>query len=115
VVIAAAMAVVAAGVAGGATTRVSLHVRPTIVSPGGVVTVYGNADGCPVGDTVTALSRPFAGRPFAGVGTVSARVRSGGAFSGRGRIRRYARAGLYGVTARCGGGNLGVLAHIRVR
>jgi hypothetical protein len=108
-------AAVAVGVAGGATNRVSLHVRPAIVSPGGVVTVYGNADGCPRGDQVVVLSRPFAGTPFAGIGTIRARVRAGGAFSAMGRIRRLARPGRYVVTARCGGGNLGVLVHIRVR
>jgi hypothetical protein len=115
VVIALVTAAVAAGVGSGATTRVSLHVRPTIVSPGAPVTVYGNADGCPRGDAVTVLSRPFAGRPFAGVGTITARVRAGGAFSATGRVRRLARPGRYAVTARCGGGNLGVLAHLRVR
>jgi hypothetical protein len=94
---------------------VSLHVRPAIVSPGAPVTVYGNADGCPRGDQVVVLSRPFAGTPFAGVGTIRARVRAGGAFSATGRIRRLARPGRYAVTARCGGGNLGVLVHIRVR
>ena len=115
IVIAFATAAVATGVAGGATNGVSLHVRPAIVSPGARVTVYGNADGCPRGDQVVVLSRPFAGTPFAGVGTIRARVRAGGAFSATGRIRRLARAGRYAVTARCGGGNLGVLVHIRVR
>jgi hypothetical protein len=110
-----AAALPGAAVADGATSAVSLHVRPTIVSPGGLVRVYGNADGCPAGDTLLALSRAFAGRPFAGVGTVSARVRVGGAFSGTGRVRRHAHAGRYAVTARCGGGNLGLLVHLRVR
>jgi len=108
-------ALLGAAVAGAATSKVSLHVSPAIVSPGGFVHVYGNADGCPRGDAVIVLSRPFAGRPFAGVGTITARVRAGGAFSATGRVRRLARPGRYAVTARCGGGNLGVLVHIRVR
>jgi len=108
-------ALLGAAVAGAATSKVSLHVSPAIVSPDGLVRVYGNADGCPRGDAVIVLSRPFAGRPFAGVGTITARVRAGGAFSATGRVRRLARPGRYAVTARCGGGNLGVLVHIRVR
>jgi hypothetical protein len=111
----AAAALVVVTAAAGATSAVSLRVRPTVVSPGGLVRVSGNADGCPRGDQVVVLSRPFAGTPFAGVGTIRARVRAGGAFSATGRVRRYARPGRYGVTARCGGGNLGVLVHIRVR
>jgi len=114
-VIGLAAILLGAAVAGAATSTVSLRVRPTVVPPGALVRVSGNADGCPRGDTVLALSRAFAGRPFAGVGTITARVRAGGAFSGLGRVRRNARAGRYGVTARCGGGNLGVLAHVRVR
>ena len=75
----------------------------------------GNAAGCPRGDVVTVISRAFRGPDFAGLGTISARVRAGGAFSGSGRVRRLARAGRYAVTARCGGGNLGVLVYLRVR
>ena len=61
------------------------------------------------------LSRAFAGSGFAGVGAIPARVREGGAFAGKGRVRRYVRDGRYVVTARCGGGNLGVMAYLRVR
>lgn len=111
---AVAAAVLATG-AGAASTRIFLRVSPTIVSRGAIVRVYGNADGCPRGDVVTVLSRAFSGPRFAGVPTISARVRAGGAFSARGRIRRLAARGRYGATARCGGGNLGVTAFFRVR
>ena len=109
------LAAVVASVVLAAASAPSLHVSPSVVSPGALVRVSGNADGCPVGDTVLVLSRAFRGPEFAGVHYISARVRAGGAFSATGRIRRHARAGRYGATARCGGGNLGVLAHFRVR
>jgi hypothetical protein len=110
-----AILVATSATAAGATTRPSLHVRPTVVDPGGRVTVTGNADGCPRGDTVTIISRVFPGQGFAGVGAISGRVRAGGAFSATGRARANAKAGRYGITARCGGGNLGVLVYLRVR
>ena len=95
--------------------RATLRVRPAAVSPGAQVRVSGNAAGCPRGDTVMVLSRAFAGATFAGVGMIPARVREGGAFAATGRVRRFARDGRYVVTARCGGGNLGVTAHLRVQ
>src|SRR5437762_2487116 len=98
-----------------AATRPSLHVSPSIVSAGGRVTVTGNADGCPRGDTVTIISHAFPGHAFAGIGAIFARVRARGAFSAYGRVRSNARRGRYGITARCGGGNLGVIAYLRVR
>ena len=99
-----------------AATRPTLHVSPTVVHPGGRVTVWGNADGCPRGDAVTIISRAFPMRhSFAGLGAIYARVRTGGSFSTTGRVRANAHKGRYGITARCGGGNLGVLVYLRVR
>ena len=92
----------------------SLHVTPTRVARGGTVRIYGNADGCQRGDVVTIISRAFPGHAFAGIGAISAKVRVGGAFSARGRVRLHARPGRYGITARCGGGNLGVAAYVRI-
>ena len=92
----------------------ALHVTPAAVAPGGTVRVTGNADGCPRGDVVTVISRAFRGHAFAGVGAVFTRVGAGGAFAARARIRTRIRAGRYIVTARCGGGNLGVAARLRV-
>ena len=94
--------------------RPSLRVAPTVVAAGARVRVYGNADGCPRGDTVYALSRAFSGPAYAGLGAVKAPVRAGGRFSATGRIRRDAKPGRYVVSARCGGGNLGVTARLRV-
>jgi hypothetical protein len=96
-------------------TRPSLHVRPQVVAPGGRVKVTGNADGCPRGDVVTIISRAFPGHGFAGIGAITARVRAGGSFAAIGHVRRNARKGRYGITARCGGGNFGVIVYLRVR
>ena len=106
---------VGATVSGAAGGRATLRVRPTTVSAGAQVRVSGNAAGCPRGDTVMVLSRAFAGATFAGVGMIPTRVREGGRFAATGRVRRFARDGRYVVTARCGGGNLGVTAYLRVR
>jgi hypothetical protein len=95
-------------------SRPSLHVQPSVVAPGGRVHVFGNAGGCRRGNTVFALSPAFAGRSFAGLGAITTRVRPLGAFSATGHLRRNAVRGRYTVTARCGGGNLGVTTHLRV-
>jgi hypothetical protein len=102
-------------VAGAAAAPVALTVLPTTVRAGHVVRVRGNAGDCPVGDAVTILSRAFKHtHEFAGVPAVFALVRAGGRFGVRTTIPRARRAGRYVLTARCGGGNLGVSAHLRV-
>lgn len=109
-----ALSLIAVGAAFAAGT--SLHVTPSVVSPGGRVTVTGNADGCPRGDSVTIISRAFSRtHTFAGVGAIFAKVRAHGAFAASGRVRTNAKTGRYAITARCGGGNLGVAAYLRVR
>jgi hypothetical protein len=93
----------------------ALTVTPSAVHRGHVVTLRGSADGCPVGDTVTLISRAFAHEhDFAGLPAVLTRVRSGGKFRTSTRIPATKPARRYGITARCGGGNLGVVAHLRV-
>jgi hypothetical protein len=99
-----------------AAATTSLSLTPSTVKPGQSTLVRGNADGCPVGDTVTIISRAFSRvHEFAGVPAVLTRVRAGGAFRVTARIPLTRRAGRYAVTARCGGGNLGVLRYLRVR
>ena len=110
--------------AGGALARpglLALAVRPTIalaptaVHRGHRVRVHGVAPGCPAGDLVTLISRAFSGRHrFAGVPAVHARVSSSGRYSVTTRIPAKRAPGRYSVTGRCGGGNLGVLARLRV-
>jgi hypothetical protein len=93
----------------------SLRLVPNPVKAGHVVTVKGSADGCGVGDTVTVISHAFSPKhTFAGVPAVLTKVRAGGSFHTSTTIPPGRRAGVYSVTARCGGGNLGVLAHLHV-
>ncbi len=115
-----ALATVAAGAAAivgtASASSPSIVLTPSTVVRGHSVVVHGSAGGCPRGDTVTLLSRAFsARRSFAGVPAVFAKVKAGGAFSVRTTIPSTRRAGRYAVTARCGGGNLGVLKYLTVR
>jgi hypothetical protein len=115
--VASSLVLAALGAAAGASGSVArLTITPGIVHRGGTVHIRGNADGCPRGDTVFVLSRAFVHtHEFAGVSAVLARVRAGGAFRATTVIPRTRRPGRYNVTARCGGGNLGVLVHLTVR
>jgi hypothetical protein len=95
---------------------VVLKVSPSHVQRGHLVVITGNAGSCPVGDTVFIISRAFSRvHEFAGVPAVLAKVRTGGAFRATTRIPLRRRPGRYGITARCGGGNLGVLVRLTVR
>ena len=110
----AVAALAAPTVAAASTPR--LTITPAAVHRGGTVHIRGNADGCVRGNTVFVISRAFVHtHEFAGVSAVLARVRAGGAFQATTVIPRRRRPGRYTVTARCGGGNLGVLAHLTVR
>ena len=107
------MLVVSTGVAlaAGPTIRVS----PATVLQGYQVRVYGVVPGCAVGNRVTLLSRAFSHRnEFAGVPAIFAEVKTGHKYSRRTTIPARRRPGRYSVTGRCGGGNLGVTAHLRV-
>ncbi len=95
--------------------RPSLHVTPPRVRAGSTVRVYGDAGGCPRGEQVTLLSFAFPRQhEFAGEPAVYARVRSGGVFSTTTRAAPGRTPGRYVITARCGGGNLGVSADLTV-
>ena len=98
-----------------APSGVALTVSPTAVHRGALVVIRGDAGDCPVGDTVTVLSRAFRRtHQFAGVPAVLAKVRTHGLFRASTRIPLRRRAGRYFLTARCGGGNLGVAARLVV-
>jgi hypothetical protein len=105
----AVVALVVAATVTAATPRLS--VQPTSVARGGTVTVSGR--GCLAGDLVYLISPPFVGNAFV-QHSVATRARSNGSFSRHVRIRRYVHPGRYLITARCGGGNLGVAARLRV-
>ena len=115
-----ALATVAAGAATfvgtAAASKPSLSLTPSTVVRGHSVLVRGSAGGCPVGDSVTLISHAFsAAHTFAGVPAAFAKVKLGGSFSVRVSIPASRKTGRYAVTARCGGGNLGVLKHLTVR
>jgi hypothetical protein len=88
-----------------------LRVRPTTVARGGRVTVSGGR--CLAGDTVYLISQAFVGNAFV-EHSVATTARSNGTFSRVVRIRRRIPPRRYGITARCGGGNLGVVVYLRV-
>jgi hypothetical protein len=112
-IITSALGLAAAAAAG---TRPSLVVVPAIARPGESIVVRGSSGSCPVGDTVTVISRAFPRtHEFAGVPAVLARVRSNHRFRATTRIPTRKPPRTYWITARCGGGNLGVSARLRVR
>jgi hypothetical protein len=111
---AAVLAVVAAGLLpAAAVASPELHVKPKKVHAGKRVRVFGNADGC--SGKVTLISRAFPHKhEFAGVPAVFATVQPGGDFSKRVRIPRSKTPKRYTISARCGGGNLGITRKLRV-
>jgi hypothetical protein len=107
--VATLIAVILTGTLAAATPRLSVH--PGSVVRGGTVTVSGR--GCRAGDVVYLISPPFVGHAFV-AHSVATRARANGTFSRSVRIRASIRRGRYLITARCGGGNLGVAAPLRV-
>ena len=104
--------VTAAIAAPASASTATLHVSPTLAHRGTVITITGS--GCHAGETAILLSRLFLGHAY-GVGAIYARVRANGHFLRRFRIRLTTPRRRYGITARCGGGNLGIVVHVRVR
>jgi hypothetical protein len=95
---------------------VALTVKPGTVRRGATVVVSGVAGGCTAGDRVTISSRAFAAtHSFAGLPALYAQVGSAGRFSATTRIPATRQPGTYVLTARCGGGNLGVSARLAVK
>jgi hypothetical protein len=93
-----------------------LHVRPSTAPRGSAVVFTGSvAQGCARGDQVTLISRLFPGHAFGGEGAITTRVGAHGRFTRRFSVGTRVARGTYVVTARCGGGNLGVEAKLRVR
>jgi hypothetical protein len=94
----------------------SIHATPRSVVRGQSVRVGGLAGGCPTGNQVTLISRAFPHtHDFAGQPAVFARVRSDDTYATFVRIPANRARKRYAITARCGGGNFGVTAHLRVR
>jgi len=95
-----------------ATTRATLSVAPRAVHRGANVTFTGGP--CIAGDTVFLLSKLFPGHAY-GVGAITTKALADGSFSRTYNVPGKKAAGLYQVTARCGGGTLGVVARVRVK
>jgi hypothetical protein len=110
------VALVLGGTVAAAAPTAAIHVSPSRVYRGEVVRVFGTvAGGCTTGDQVTLLSSAFSrAHEFAGVPATFARAHSDGSFSKRTRIPLARRPGRYSVSGRCGGGNLGVIARLRI-
>ena len=88
---------------------------PNPVHRGEVVRIHGTVPGCARGDQVTLISRAFSHRnDFAGLPAVFARVGAHHAYSVKTRIPARRPPRRYRITGRCGGGNLGVSANLRV-
>jgi hypothetical protein len=102
-------ALVAASATAAATPRLAVH--PTSVVRGGHVTVSGR--GCRAGDTVYLISPAFVGNAFV-QHSVATPARANRTVSRIVHIRTRIHRGRYALTARCGGGNLGVAAHLTV-
>ena len=99
----------------------SIHVSPSNVAPGGTFQLSGDVlapdgtPGCDVPGTVTVISDVFVGLgEFAGTGAVEVPVDATGHYSIGLKLDVSAPIGTHTITARCGGGNLGVEASITV-
>lgn len=111
------LAVAAVGLVapGQAFAQATMQVSPKSVHAGKRVRVFGSAGGCQPGNTVTLISHAFpAKHEFAGVPAVFAKVRPSGNYSKRVRIPKSKTPKRYRISARCGGGNLGVSRRVRV-
>jgi hypothetical protein len=98
----------------GAAPATSLHVSPTSAPAGGSVQVSGTCEATTSG---FALSHAFlhdATHDFAGVGAAPFQTDAAGSFSVTAAIPTSIAPGSYDVTARCGGGNLGLTATLTV-
>ena len=92
----------------------TLHVAPVSEPAGGSVQVTGV---CEPNSAGFAISRAFlhdAAHDFAGVGAAPFTTNGSGAFSATVSIPASIPPGSYDVTARCGGGNLGITVGLTV-
>jgi hypothetical protein len=102
---------------GTATTAApSITLMPNPVTRGHSVVIKGSAGGCAAGNRVSILSKAFVHtHDFAGLPAVFAKVKANGRYRVTTKIPARKRPGRYRVTARCGGGNFGIVKRLRVR
>jgi hypothetical protein len=97
-----------------ASAATSLTVSPTTTAPGTTVHVSGS---CEANTSGFAISHAFlhnASHDFAGVGAVPFSTTANGTFSVDATVPATIKPGSYAITARCGGGNLGITATLTV-
>ena len=92
----------------------ALHVTPTTVAAGRTVTVSGSCEANTNGFVISAAFFKDATHEFAGQGAVSFSTGADGTFTTHPVIAASTAPGNYVITARCGGGNLGIEAHLTV-
>jgi hypothetical protein len=98
----------------------TLTVSPSSVATGAPVTVSGDVlangqPGCTVPGPVTLISPAFEGLgEFAGTAATTAQADASGNFSTTVTLSSSVAPGTYDISARCGGGNLGVTAVLTV-
>ena len=95
-----------------ATTQ--LHISPATVVAGHTVRFSGVCDPNTSGFVISPAFLHDSAHDFAGVGAVAFDTDSHGAFSGTAVVPVTRAPGTYAVTARCGGGNLGIERHLHV-
>jgi hypothetical protein len=98
----------------GAAPPATLHVTPTTVPAGGSVQVSGTCESNTDGFAISHAFLHDATHDFAGVGAAPFTTDAAGAFSVTATIPSSTAAGSYNVTARCGGGNLGIAVTLTV-
>lgn len=93
----------------------SIKVHPGTVRAGKKVRVFGRAGGCTTGNRVTLISDAFSSaHMFAGKNAIFATVLPGDRYSVITMIPANRVPDRYAITGRCGGGNFGVTAYLRV-
>jgi hypothetical protein len=98
----------------GAVSPSTLQVAPTSVSAGRSVQVTGSCEPSTQGFAISHAFLHDATHDFAGVGAAPFTTNAAGAFSVAAEIPSTLPPGSYDVTARCGGGNLGITVALTV-
>jgi hypothetical protein len=92
----------------------SLRLSVTRVPQGRVVTISGRCERNTNGEVISRAFLHDASHDFAGVGAVAFTTGKSGRFSAVARIPIRRAVGTYAVTARCGGGTLGISRNLTV-
>ncbi len=92
----------------------SLHVTPSTVAAGRTVTVTGSCEANSAGWVISPAFFRDPTHEFGGLGAVSFTTGAAGTFTTHPVIARTTAPGRYSITARCGGGNLGLEVFVTV-